>query len=53
MPDSSDVALFVGAVCVVFGVGLVYAPAAWIVAGLLIIGYAVAHGFVNARKAEK
>ena len=51
--DASDVGLFLGAVCVVAGVGQMHVPAAWIVVGLLIIGYGVAEGFVGARKAEK
>lgn len=51
--DASDVALFLGFGAVVLGVGMMYTPAAWIVVGILLVGYGVAQGFVSTKGAKK
>lgn len=38
MPDWSDALVFLGAAAAVYGVSLIYIPAAWIVGGLILVG---------------
>jgi hypothetical protein len=38
--DHSDILLFMGAGCIVYGIRLIYTPAAWISAGVLLVVFA-------------
>jgi Flp pilus assembly protein TadB len=38
--DLTDLLLFLGAACIVWGIAQIYVPAAWIAAGIFMIGIA-------------
>lgn len=38
--DLTDLLLFLGAACIVFGIALMFVPAAWIAAGIFMIVFA-------------
>ena len=51
-PNRSDVALLFGGACLVYGVGLMYVPAAWLAAGVLLIVYGLMRGIIGTDKAK-
>jgi len=48
-----DILILSGCILVVYGVSLIYIPAAWIAAGVLFIGFGVIFGIGNEKNAIK
>lgn len=48
-----DILILIGCVLVVYGVSLIYIPAAWITAGILFVAFGVLFGIGNEKNTNK